>query len=145
MGTYPSIKAKAYIFEEDKLIKDNFFIHAESGLAAVISNDPLNKTIQYKSPEEYILLLSTGLEDKVGEQIFDCDILYSVETGIYSLVRFGDTFELMEGDGYYGWFLEHLNVDDTKYKYSQLNESVHLTSCIVGNKYTTPHFLNNSY
>lgn len=130
------VKAKAYIVSENRITED-FFINPVSGLAVFIDVTVTGTAIIEKSPEEYIILPSSGILDKKNQLIYLGDILYTPGADNYCVVKFGDTYDKLE-EGYYGWYCESIH----KIKeYCQLNLSINYTSYVIGNIYLNPTIL----
>lgn len=92
------------------------------------------------------LMQYTGLKDKNGTEIYEGDVVRTVfynNEYMDAIVKFGDTYDVMPDDGYYGWYLEVCggNIDTTS-KACQLNSSITYTATISGNIHQNPELLN---
>jgi uncharacterized phage protein (TIGR01671 family) len=84
-----------------------------------------------------VLMQFTGLHDRNGVEIYEGDILGTPDLAPSVVVEFGDTYELMDGNGYYGWYCRYPG----KMRACQLNESVKYTSEVIGNRWENPELL----
>lgn len=92
----------------------------------------------------YKLMQYTGLKDKYGVEIYEGDVLETVidQYANTAIVKFGDCFHLLGEDGFCGWYLEFIkSTFPVSAKGCQLNNSIDITSIVIGNIHQNPELL----
>ena len=140
-------KFRAWDSAKKEMFKDTFAI-TESGQVVVVEQEDVMSPPDYVFVDHLVIMQSTGLFDRNGQEIFEGDILEI--QGIRMVVKFGSYkyIESSQNNGHslgvvydgLGFYVECINAADpdrmSPFEPETLKESV-----VIGNKFESPELL----
>ena len=94
-----------------------------------------------KEQEDWLGLYYNQKDSWKGKEIYEGDILSSYPEVPNKIIKFGDTYGLIQSeDGYYGWYLKYVKpIDDLEA--CHLNSFITDSNKVIGNIYDNPELL----